>query len=108
MKIIDGQNYLKIGEVAKLLEKSAQTIKIWYEYAQENNVELPKYRTDLDARGTRYWKEIDVEKLKAFRDSITKGMMVGTTEKKWGETRVNKLNQKGARYGVEKYVNKQG
>lgn len=105
MKSINGVNYIKIGEVASRVNRSTQTVKIWYEYAQDNNITLPEYRTDLDGKGTRYWLESDVPKLIEFRDGLTKGMMVGTTQKKWGKKRVEELNKKGVRYGVNKYLN---
>lgn len=104
MKTVDGVNYIKIGEVAKRVNKTAQTIKIWYEYAEDNNIQLPQFRTDLDGKGTRYWAEDDIDQLIQFRNSIKKGMMVKTTEKRWGSKKVEELNKKGTRYGVNKYV----
>jgi hypothetical protein len=85
MKVVNGVNYLSIGEVSEIVERGAQTIKNWYEFAEENSADLPKVFTDLDKRGTRYFKETDVPMLLDFRDHIKYGMMSSTSRKKWGK-----------------------
>lgn len=81
----NGEDYLKIGEVSKILNRSAQTIKIWYEYAEEKSVDLPPYRTDLDGRGTRFWNKKDISKLEEFQESIKRGMFSDLNIKRWGK-----------------------
>jgi len=87
MKEYMGIKYLKMGEVSKLLKRGPQMIKIWYLYKKEhdNNILLPPYFTNLDARGSRFWKETDIPKLIKFRNSIEKGMLSETTVYKWGK-----------------------
>lgn len=80
-------NYITIGEVAKKIGRGVVTIKNWYEWAEKNDRldMLPEMRRDLDARGTRYFREADIPKLIEFRDSIKYGMMADVNRKKWGE-----------------------
>lgn len=86
MKTINGETYLTIGEVAKIIERGTQTIKNWYEWQdKERTDELPEIYTDLDAKGTRYFKEEDVPLLAMFRDNIKYGMMASVNRSKWGE-----------------------
>lgn len=66
----DNINYLRIGEVAKRINKTTQTIKSWYGWAEftgnkEILGELPTiYR--FDKRGTRYFKESDIPQLEKW------------------------------------------
>lgn len=87
MKVVDGVTYLTIGEVSKMIDRSAQTIKNWYKWAKLNNEEnsLPPYRRDLDAKGTYYFAEQDVQKLIEFRDSISYGQMSDFNVSRWGQ-----------------------
>ena len=101
MKMFNGDKYLKIGVVAKLLERSPLTIKIWYEYAENEGIELPKYLSNLDARKSRFWKESDIPELIKFRDSIEKGTMSKTTVYKWGK-RGEAILKKGSAYGTKR------
>lgn len=87
MKIVDGVKYLKIGEVAKQIGKSPQTIKHWYEWMNskpQTEKVLPQFYI-LDKRGTRYFKEIDMPLLKSFSESIFYGEMSEFNAKLWGE-----------------------
>ena len=91
MRVLDGKNYLTIGEVAKIVERSPQTIKYWYKWYDEQtdavkseNV-LPKTRRDLDAKGTHYFLEDDMEALAVFRDLISYGKMSEFNNRRWGE-----------------------
>jgi hypothetical protein len=87
MKTVDGVKYLTIGEVSKLIDRSAQTIKNWYKWAKLNNEEgsLPPFRRDLDLKGTYYFAEDDVPKLIQFRDSISYGQMSDFNVSRWGQ-----------------------
>lgn len=90
MKNINGVNYLTIGEVSKLVDRSAQTIKNWYKWVSTENIELeksglPGFRRDLDAKGTYHFKEEDVPKLVEFRQSISYGQMAEFNVGRWGQ-----------------------
>lgn len=84
---MSNENYVTIGYVAKEVGRSVTTIKNWYEWAEKNDrlEELPEMRTDLDEKGTRYFKENDIDKFKTFRDSIKYGMMSDVSREKWGK-----------------------
>lgn len=63
-----------------MINRSLSTLNVWYEaeqYASENNIHfpfvLPEPRTDLDNRGSRFWDDEGVNKLKRFRDNLMRG-----------------------------------
>lgn len=85
MKTVNGINYLSIGEAAKIIGRGAQTIKNWYAFQDVQDADLlPEMITGLDGKGTRYFREEDVEKLKQFRDGVKYGMMAEISRSKWG------------------------
>lgn len=86
MKTINGEKFCRIGEVAKEINRSAQTIKHWYKWAEEsgNTNVLPKVFR-LDSRGTRYFRLEDVPKLAEFAENIEYGQMSDYNSKLWGE-----------------------
>lgn len=82
----DSKNLLTIGEIARFIGRGSQTIKHWYEWAEENDrlSELPNmYR--VGSKGVRYFDENDVGKLIEFRDKISYGMMSDYNVKNWGK-----------------------
>jgi LPS sulfotransferase NodH len=90
MKTIEGINFLTIGEVSKIVDRSAQTIKNWYKWCESKGVDfaeagLPAFRRDIDAKGTYYYEESDVQKLVEFRDSISYGQMADFNSARWGQ-----------------------
>lgn len=90
MKTIKGVTYLTIGEVSKKVDRSAQTIKNWYRWCEAEGltleeVGLPNFRRDLDAKGTYHFREEDIEKLIKFRDSISYGQMSEFNVSRWGK-----------------------
>lgn len=101
MKEIDGKRWYKIGEVTKMVERSASTIIVWYdaaEYAAETGhpfpFVLPKFRQDIDSRKTRYWSESGVEMLIKFRDSVMKGdLSFYTRGRMWSPSEREKITQ---------------
>lgn len=104
MKTINGVNYLSIGETAKLVDRSAQTIKNWFKWCsaqgvEPNQVGLPEYRRDLDGKGTYHFKEEDIPALIDFRDSISYGQMSDFNITRWGqrgrEIEARKVGQEG-------------
>lgn len=93
MKIVDGKEYYKIGEVTKRVGRSSTTIiTVWYgarDYAKQTGdhfpFKLPEFRQDIDKRQTRYWDKEGVEQLIAVRDSIRRGdLAFYNGAKMWG------------------------
>ena len=98
MKFAEDKNWYKVGEVCQMVERSIPTINVWYDaeaYALENGIHfpfyLPKPRTDLDKRGSRYWTDEDVQKLKRFRDSLMRGDLAFYTKTLNRETEASKI-----------------
>lgn len=90
MKTVDGVNYLSISEVAKIVERSNQTLKNWYKWcaSEDINIEdagLPEYRRDLDGKNTYYFKESDVQQLIDFRENISYGKLSDFNVSRWGQ-----------------------
>jgi hypothetical protein len=89
MRRLNGKNYLRIGEVAKKIERGTLTIKSWYDWhsQQPDSVKaeypLPEIHK-LDDRGTRYFEESDINKLVVFRDKIAYGTMAEFNRPRWG------------------------
>lgn len=90
MKEVEGHKYLTFGEVGKLIGRSSQTLKLWYQYADAGNETcLPKLRRDLDSKGTRYVDLEDIDKIFLFRNTITRGQLSEVTIQKWGRQLIN-------------------
>jgi|SRR5690625_2268260 len=87
MREHNGYSYVTIGEVAEEIDRGSTTIKNWYEWAEKNGRldDLPEMKTDFDAKGTRYFREVDIPKLIEFRDNIKYGMMADINREKWGQ-----------------------
>lgn len=71
------KQYLKIEEVAVLINVSVYTINNWYAFKRECPEspiakKLPDF-VQQGARQTRYWKAEDIWKLIEFQKSIPKG-----------------------------------
>ena len=68
---------LKITEVAVLINRSVQTINMWYQWKRENpDNELAKLLPDYIQDGnrkTRYWNKDDIWKFLEFEQQIPKG-----------------------------------
>lgn len=68
---------LKITEVAVLINRSVQTINMWYQWKRENpDNELAQLLPDYTQEGnrkTRYWDKDDVWKFLEFEQQIPKG-----------------------------------
>lgn len=90
MKTIQGVNYYTIGEVAKMVDRNAQTIKSWYKWCENDNKSyesqgLPEFRRDLDGKRTYHFEESAIEGLIKFRDNIQYGQMSEFNVTRWGE-----------------------
>jgi hypothetical protein len=89
MKTIGNVNYMTIGEAGRVIDRSAQTIKNWYKWCEAEGLDLekaglPVFRRDLDAKGTYYFAEPDLDKLLQFRKSIQYGQMAEFNLARWG------------------------
>lgn len=71
----------KIGQVAKLIGKSAQTIRLWYKAEAEGkglSSTNPVKKLPEPTRGKgghRYFSEEDVKQLKDYSENIERGSM---------------------------------
>lgn len=76
----------KIGEVAKIIGRSNQTIGLWYDAVKngvEVDAELPEPKM---INGFRHFDEDDIQMLMNFRDNIKRGTMAKyNRENKWGK-----------------------
>lgn len=77
---------LTIGQVSKLINRTPRTIKHWYNWAEENGkLNLLPEIIIKDEKGTRYFKEDDIEMFETFKSQITYGMMSEYNKKNWGK-----------------------
>lgn len=70
-------NKLNITEVAVLINRSTQTINMWYKWKKENPDNeyaklLPDYEQDGE-RQIRYWDREDIWKLIQFGEKLPRG-----------------------------------
>lgn len=101
MKTIDGQIYLTIGEVSKRIGRSVQTLKNWYDWKEQHpEANLPEYRTDITARGTRFFNENDLEILEQFRNDVQYGKLSDVNVTKWGQRGTEILQRKEEKSNV--------
>lgn len=85
-KLIDGHLYYTIGEVARAVRRSVQTIKNWYEWDElQPTPKLPVCHRHLDAKRTRYFRLTDIAAIEAFRNTIKYGDMAEVSRTKWGK-----------------------
>ena len=92
--IIDGKEYIKIGDAAKLIDRTPLTIKNWYEWAELHEMLhlLPELKR-VGKRKTRYYKGDELYKLNEFKKHVAdKGLMNDFNRTKWGK-RGNKVNK---------------
>lgn len=103
MKNIDGQRYLTIGEVAREIGRIPQTLKnwiTWYEDQPEDiklKFPLPAPVTDLDTKGTRFFKVEDLPVFQNFKDLIKYGTMAEFSVTRWGKKGQDILKRKEER-----------
>lgn len=86
----EGVTYYSIGQVAEMTDKSVQTVRLWCEWSDAQEEEgkprfVPKPRTDLDERGTRYFHEKDIPAIIKFSKNVPYGLMSPYNRKRWGE-----------------------
>ncbi|WP_336775360.1 hypothetical protein [Paenibacillus sp. MMO-58] len=106
MKNHDGIDYYTIGEVSKIVGVSTITLKLYYEWATQNNklADLPAMRDDLTNRGTRFLKADEINKINTFRESRQRGDMAALNEEKYGNRKEYKtkwMQEKRARDKAE-------
>lgn len=105
IKEVNGTVYIKIGLAAKLVGKSTQTIKHWYEYAQEKKIDFPTIHTELDNRGTRYFTQEAIYALEKFGKNISYGSMSDFNIKLWGNRGENIQAKNSNRFKADRNEN---
>jgi hypothetical protein len=95
---INDEVFIKIGLASKIIGRSTQTIKHWYEYAKTKGIYLPEMYTNIDKRGTRYFKENDLAVISKFADNVTYGSMSDYNIKLWGEKGKTIESKQSTRY----------
>lgn len=86
MKVIHGEAYYTISEMAHFLNVTISTIRNWEEYERDlgYNV-LPQPRRDLDKKGTRFYTYDAVSKFEEFRNNVEYGALAKISRRKWGK-----------------------
>lgn len=78
----------KIGEAAKIVGRSPQTISLWYDAVEagiEVGAELPKPKYIGESR-IRYFNQDDIEMIINFRNKVKRGTMAEFNRNfKWGK-----------------------
>jgi len=88
-RTVNGQLYYSIGEVAEIVGKSIQTIRLWDVWSDEREEEgqerfIPK-PLRLTNRDVRYWNDEDIAQIQEFSDSIRYGSLSKYNRRRWGE-----------------------
>ena len=95
IKEFNSSKYVKIGEDAKLIDRTPLTIKNWYEWAEQNDaLHLLPEVIRVGERGIRHYKESELYKLVKFRDNISYGSMSDFNESKWGNREITEKRTK--------------
>lgn len=92
MRLIEGEKYYSIQEVADMLGRQAQTIKNWYQWYENAATEeekarmsLPGFRQDVDNKGTRYFTADAIDQLDEFKKQVGYGTLAEWNRKRWGK-----------------------
>lgn len=92
-RIVDGETWLPIGQVAQRVNRLPIQVKRWCEFWDRTTGDvrervphpLPEFRRDLDDRDTRYFRESDLPALRKFRDQIGYGFFRDLDDATWRE-----------------------
>lgn len=80
--------YYKIGQVAKMVNRSVLTLRWWGEWSEEQKAAgkepLIPSPIRVGVKGTRYFKVSDIPKIQSFAESIEYGQLAEFSRKKWG------------------------
>lgn len=100
MILIDGVEYKRINEVAKILGVHPNTLRNWDKFSEELE-ELGKERLipkpyKMGAKGIRHWNEEDIAELRKFRDSDKYGQLAYFNRAEWGERGRHLPNRKNS------------
>ena len=70
------KNYYTLGQVAQILGIANNTIKRWYQWYEQDELQtdlvLPKY-LHFDKRGTKFFRKDSLEMFRKFQSEINKG-----------------------------------
>jgi len=89
MKVIDGRTYYNIEDVAKVVSRTSQTIRLWDRWSNEREAEgetrlIPKPKL-LGQRSAKHWTEDQVDRIKAFASTINYGSIAVHSRTRWGK-----------------------
>jgi hypothetical protein len=86
-------DYIRIGDLAEILDRSPQTIKNWYKWLDQQGPEMKNMLPEVylvGSKGIRHFKKSDIPKFKKFRDGIKYGSMAEFNSTLWGKRSPNK------------------
>lgn len=84
MRIINGQQLYKIGEVAKVVNRTTQTINNWLKAQQagiHTEIKLPE---PIIINRIKYFKEEDLQVFIDYENSIKRGDLADYNRNLWG------------------------
>lgn len=90
MRIVDGKELYTTGDIAKLVDRSAQTINIWYKYSESiwdyKRKGEPVMPRCTRVNGIKYWTKDQLIQIESFASSIRRGSISQYTRTKcWGK-----------------------
>jgi hypothetical protein len=103
MREIDGKILYTVGNLAKILRKTSQTINKWYKFSEmirkneisrtrPGQVILPKC---IRINKIKYWKEEDIDKIIKFSENIKRGDMSEFNRNfSWGKERGEEISKR--------------
>lgn len=109
-KVIDGKKYYSIGQVAALVGKTGQTVRLWDMWSEAEEAEgrerfIPR-PIRVGKLGVRYFAEEDLPAIKKFAKNIPYGLLSPYNRQLWGERgeeiKVDKSLERRLREKLEK------
>lgn len=89
LRIVDGKELYTTGDIAKLVNRSTQTINIWYKYSDSIREYKMKYDPVIPKciriNGIKYWTKDQLSEINNFANSMKRGSISKYTRLKcWG------------------------
>lgn len=90
LRIINGSDLYTVGDVAKLVNRSTQTINIWYKYSESIRDYKMKYDPVMPrctrVNGIKYWTKDQLIEINNFANSMKRGSISEYTRLNcWGK-----------------------
>ena len=83
---MQGHELFKAGEVSDRIERSVQTIGLWYQSKRRGYKVTQCLPEPVYIKGRRYFTEKDIKALIEFKDNLERGDMAPyNREHKWGK-----------------------